>query len=183
MFALRNGADPTSAELWPLAVDGLLVLASAGLLKSDHRSSRRANTAVWLAFLLGIGVSLAANIAAAPTLAWQPVLVAGWPPVSLLLAVELLGHHHRPRQHIAAAQTSAAPIDTACENETVPARQHRVPRAELVMWAHFQREQDRGRIPTGAELDRVAGTNNYGRAVLRRWRTAGHIPVDAASTA
>jgi hypothetical protein len=47
------------------------------------------------------------------------------------------------------------------------------------MWAHFQREQARGRTPTGAELDRVASTNNYGRTVLRQWRNEGRIsPVD-----
>lgn len=38
------------------------------------------------------------------------------------------------------------------------------------MWQHHQAGQVRGHIPTGAELDRVAGTNNYGRAVLARWR-------------
>jgi hypothetical protein len=43
------------------------------------------------------------------------------------------------------------------------------------MWAHFQREQASGRVPTGAELDRVAGTNNYGRAVLARWRRDGRV--------
>jgi hypothetical protein len=41
---------------------------------------------------IGVAVSLAANIAAAPTLSWQPVLVAGWPPLALLLAVELVVH-------------------------------------------------------------------------------------------
>lgn len=30
--------------------------------------------------------------------------------------------------------------------------------------------------PTGTELDRAAGTNNYGRTVLRQWRNEGHIP-------
>jgi hypothetical protein len=30
-----------------------------------------------------VAVSLAANIAAAPVLGWQPVLVAGWPPLAL----------------------------------------------------------------------------------------------------
>ncbi|MFE0099874.1 hypothetical protein [Streptomyces sp. NPDC059009] len=40
---------------------------------------------MWLTFLLGIAVSVAANVAAAPKLAWKPVLVAGWPPVALLL--------------------------------------------------------------------------------------------------
>lgn len=84
VFALRGGADRVSAALWPLSVDGLLVLATVGLLKSGHRTSGPVRVAVWLSFLLGIGVSLAANIAAAPALVWQPVLVAGWPPVSCL---------------------------------------------------------------------------------------------------
>jgi Protein of unknown function (DUF2637) len=74
-FALHGGADPTTAALWPLSVDGLLLLASVGLLTSGQQPSRRVRLAVWLSFLLGIAVSLAANIAAAPTLAWQPVLV------------------------------------------------------------------------------------------------------------
>ncbi|GGV30378.1 DUF2637 domain-containing protein [Streptomyces spectabilis] len=91
-FALQGGADEVSAALWPLSVDGLLLLATAGLLKSPGTGTRRTRGAMWSAFLLGIAVSLAANTAAAPALAWQPVLVAGWPPVALLLAVELLMH-------------------------------------------------------------------------------------------
>ncbi|HEX5406281.1 MAG TPA: hypothetical protein VFX16_28730 [Pseudonocardiaceae bacterium] len=39
------------------------------------------------------------------------------------------------------------------------------------MWDHYQRKIDAGQSPpTGAELDEVAHTNNYGRAVLRKWR-------------
>ncbi|MFK0111570.1 DUF2637 domain-containing protein [Streptomyces sp. NPDC091217] len=93
-FAVQGGADEVSASLWPLSVDGLLLLATVGLLKSSASGRRggRERYAVWLAFLLGIAVSLAANIAAAPALAWKPVLVAGWPPVALLLSVELLAH-------------------------------------------------------------------------------------------
>src|SRR6266498_1356389 len=91
-FALQGGADVVSASLWPLSVDGLLLLATVGLLKPSGWGGRRARCVVWLAFLLGIAVSLAANIAAAPALAWKPVLVAGWPPVALLLSVELLAH-------------------------------------------------------------------------------------------
>lgn len=78
-FALQGGADPISASLWPLSVDGLLLLATAALLRQTRTGTQRAHHLVWLSFLLGIGVSLAANIAAAPTLAWKPVLVAGWP--------------------------------------------------------------------------------------------------------
>ncbi|WP_407700671.1 DUF2637 domain-containing protein [Streptomyces endophyticus] len=91
-FALQGGADPISASLWPLSVDGLLLLATTALLRQTRTGTHRAHHLVWLSFLLGIAVSLAANIAAAPTLAWKPVLVAGWPPVALLLSVELLVH-------------------------------------------------------------------------------------------
>ncbi|MET7481654.1 DUF2637 domain-containing protein [Streptomyces sp. NPDC005538] len=91
-FALQGGADRVSASLWPLSVDGLLLLATDGLLKPSGARTLRARGALWSAFLLGIGVSLAANIAAVPALEWQPVLVAGWPPVALLLSVELLVH-------------------------------------------------------------------------------------------
>jgi hypothetical protein len=96
-FALQGGADEVSASLWPLSVDGLLLLATVGLLKPSPSGGRRGRYAVWLAFLLGIAVSLAANIAAAPALAWKPVLVAGWPPVALLLSVELLAHRPATR--------------------------------------------------------------------------------------
>jgi Protein of unknown function (DUF2637) len=179
-FALHGGADPGSAGLWPLSVDGLLVLATAGLLKSGPHTTRRVRLAGWLAFGLGIGVSLAANIASAPTLGWQPVLVAGWPPVALLLAVELLAHRprHRERIETETSAESAAETDTAIGLAPVvdePASD-RKPTAEDLMWEHYQRQATGGRIPTGAELDRVAGTNNFGRAVLRRWRQAGLIP-------
>jgi hypothetical protein len=166
-FAVRGGADATSAGLWPLSVDGLLLLATAGLIAAGAHPRGRVRLAAWLAFGLGIGVSLAANIASAPTLAWQPVLVAGWPPVALLLAVELLAHG-RPRLSNLDTETTGE-----TESESVG---HLARTAEDVMWEHFQREVSRGRMPTGAELDRVAGTNNFGRAVLRRWRQAGRVP-------
>ena len=191
-FALRGGADATSAALWPLSVDGLLVLATVGLLKSGRSASRRVRVAVWSSFLLGIAVSLAANIAAAPTLSWQPVLVAGWPPVALLLAVELLAHRPRVREQneTQPAAPGAARDETDSETDgesatvitlaevSATARPPAEPTAQEIMWAHVVREQQRGRIPTGAELDRVAGTNNYGRTVLRQWREQGRIPPD-----
>ena len=179
-FALHGGADAASARLWPLSVDGLLVLATAGLLKSRHHTTRRVRLAAWLAFGLGIGVSLAANIASAPTLTWQPVLVAGWPPVALLLAVELLAHQPRHRERIETENADERGTETEAVISLAPIREEpgpdRKPIAEDVMWTHYQQEIVRGRIPTGAELDRVAGTNNFGRAVLRRWRQTGRIP-------
>lgn len=203
-YAREGGSDPAGAALWPLSVDGLLVLATVGVLKADQLS-RRGRVAVWLSFWLGIAVSLAANIAAAPELTWQPVLVAGWPPVALLLAVELLAHGPRSREHtetesvtseteqaVSATETAAALVvrdtESADESDVETAQVITLagfsthseaagePTAQEIMWQHFQREQARGRTPTGAELDRVAGTNNYGRTVLRQWRNEGRIP-------
>jgi hypothetical protein len=189
-FALHGGAEPVTAALWPLSVDGLLLLATVGLLTSGEQTSRRVRLAVWLSFLLGIAVSLAANIAAAPTLEWQSVLVAGWPPVALLLAAELLTHHARRREQTETEPAAAKPepdreTSNETDNETDNGTGHALTAravskpgkpAEQIMWEHLTREQTHGRMPTGAELDRVAGTNNFGRTVLRRWRQQGRIP-------
>lgn len=91
-YAREGGSDAVGAVLWPLSVDGLLVIATVGVLTSSQQASRRYRIAVWLSFWAGIAMSLTANIAAAPELTLQPILVAGWPPVALLLAVELLAH-------------------------------------------------------------------------------------------
>jgi hypothetical protein len=50
----------------------------------------------WAALLMGLGASLAANVAAAePTV--QGRLVAAWPPVGLLLSYELMLQQIRAR--------------------------------------------------------------------------------------
>lgn len=230
-FALQGGADTVSATLWPLSVDGLLLLATVGLLNPVRRENRRARTVIWLAFLLGIAVSLAANVAAAPSLEWKPMLVAGWPPVALLLSVELLAHRpdrlgHNGIPYVRAMdttetrragdqllrqeesetealrltesdrETNGKPLREVDDGATVSGdwdsaraapkvepqgdRAHPSGRtAEQVMWAHYRQQLAAGRVPSGAELDRAAGTNNYGRSVLARWRRAGRIPTTA----
>jgi hypothetical protein len=74
--------------LLPLSVDGPAVAASMTMFVR-RRAGLRAGALAWLALLLGLGASLAANVAAAePTV--QGRLVAAWPPLGLLLAYELL---------------------------------------------------------------------------------------------
>jgi hypothetical protein len=74
--------------LLPVSVDGLAVAASMTMLVR-RRAGLPAGGLAWVALLLGLGASLAANVAAAdPTVAGR--LVAAWPPVALLLAYELL---------------------------------------------------------------------------------------------
>jgi hypothetical protein len=74
--------------LLPVSVDGLAVAASMTMLVR-RRAGLPAGPLAWVALLLGLGASLAANVAAAdPMVAGR--LVAAWPPVALLLAYELL---------------------------------------------------------------------------------------------
>jgi hypothetical protein len=74
--------------LLPISVDGLAVAASMTMLVR-RRAGERAGVLPWVALLLGLGASLAANVAAAdPTVVGR--LVAAWPPVGLLLSYELL---------------------------------------------------------------------------------------------
>jgi hypothetical protein len=64
------------------------------------------------------------------------------------------------------------PTNSSTDETRLPAK----PTAEQRMWAYYVTERAKARTPTGAKLDRIAGTNNYGRKVLRRWRQAGHLP-------
>jgi Protein of unknown function (DUF2637) len=78
--------------LLPVSVDGLAVAASMTMLVR-RRAAQRAGALPWVALLLGLGASLAANVAAAdPTVVGR--LVAAWPPIGLLLSYELLLQQH-----------------------------------------------------------------------------------------
>jgi len=172
-FALRYGADETTAMIWPLIVDGLLTTATVELWKTGRGSGR---WKAWLAFAFGIVLSLCANIAAVSELNVFTVAVAACPPLALLLAVELLNHalKHQRAEVVDETSRTYEPLDETGAmvrlapvfDETRPVK----PTAKQRMWAHYTAERAKGRTPTGAELDRVAGTNNYGRRIVRQWQ-------------
>ncbi len=181
-FALRFGADPTTAAIWPLIVDGLLTMATVELWKTTHGQLAAGRWTAWLAFTFGIVLSLCANIASAPELSVFAIAVAACPPLALLLAVELVNRALK-RHHVEIASETLSETDKASEPSvetdqivrlaavSEPSDPPTEPTAEQRMRAYYMTELSRGRTPTGAELDRIAGTNNYGRRVLRRWRT------------
>jgi hypothetical protein len=185
-FASRFGADQATATIWPLIVDGLLTTATVELWTTGH-SQAGGRWAAWLSFVFGICLSLCANVAAAPQLSVFAVAVAACPPLALLLAVELLNRalkRHRAETASETAETGKSGVETppvvrlaGVSGESHPPTG---PSAEQRMWTYFVTERSKGRTPTGAELDRAAGTNNYGRRMLRRWRASGH-PVDRIS--
>ena len=76
------------ASLVPLSVDGLAVVAAMTMLVRRW-SGQPAGRLAWSALVLALGASVAANVAAADPTA-EGRLWAAWPPVGLLLAIELL---------------------------------------------------------------------------------------------
>lgn len=192
-FALRFGADETTATLWPLMVDGLLTVATVELWKTVRGRRGGGQWKAWLAFLFGISLSLCANVAAAPESSVLAIVVAACPPLALLLAVELLHRALKRRRAETTGETRNETTETGeADDETErpvtlsvvsgQSRQQAEPTAEQRMWAYYVTERTKGRTPTGAELDRIAGTNNYGRRILRRWKGEGRISDRAAFT-
>jgi hypothetical protein len=81
------------------------------------------------------------------------VLVAGWPPIALLLAVELLTERSARAKQDETETVARSRVETALADPDDETR--RPARAEALMWEYFQDEFPQGRTPTGAELDRV----------------------------
>lgn len=128
-FALRFGADTTTATLWPLIVDGLLTIATIELWKTGHRDGTHGRWKAWLSFALGIGLSLCANIASAPELNMFTIAVAACPPLALLLSVELLNqalkrHHAQATRETVPAfdKTESAQPEVIAPDKTNPSK-------------------------------------------------------------
>lgn len=120
-FALRFGADETTAALWPLIVDGLLTMATIELWKPSHRHRATGRWKAWLSFALGIALSLCANIASAPELNAFSVAVAACPPLALLLSVELLNQAlKRRRAEIISETDEPDAVATSTSSRTEP---------------------------------------------------------------
>lgn len=106
LVALSTHQGHLIADLLPLSVDGLVLTATLAI-----GDGRRSKFTAWLAFLIGVGASLVANVAAAdPTLYAR--CVSAWPSVGFLLAVEVL---------IRGARKAEVPAASVAQPVTVPA--------------------------------------------------------------
>ncbi|WP_370935151.1 DUF2637 domain-containing protein [Amycolatopsis sp. cg13] len=185
-FALRFGADSSTASIWPLLVDGLLTIATVELWKRGRSGREHGRWVAWSAFVFGIGLSLLANVGSAPVESPLQVVVAACPPVALLFAVELLNRALKQQiaetcpEAVAEGETEVVRAGLNVVSDSLGEASART--AEQRMWRYYAEQAAAGRSPSGAELDRVAGTHNYGRRVLRRWRRSGRLlEADAAS--
>lgn len=113
-------------------------------------------------------------------------MVTDCPPVALLALIELLNHvltHHHTEKITESSPGRNEPDRRHNETDALPATRRSAassdprttpePTAEQKMWAYYVTERSKCYTPTGAELDRVFSTNNYGRSVLRKGREKG----------
>lgn len=118
-LAERSGLDPQLAWLWPLIVDGIIIVATISVFAL---AGTRVVWYPWMLLILGAGVSVAANaihavMAAAPGV--SPVLagsVASVPPIVLVASTHLtalLIRHSRTVTAIAAPDEQAPDLREA----------------------------------------------------------------------
>jgi hypothetical protein len=102
-LGIAHGQSGTAARLLPLSVDGLILAASLVLLQAA-RNAHQAPALPRFALWLGIGATVAANLAYG--LPYGPVgaVLSAWPGAAFVLAVEiLLGSLQRSRETPASA--------------------------------------------------------------------------------
>jgi hypothetical protein len=191
---IRDVAAGHGQDGWiAYAIAGSVDLMAVGSGLEIRRRRRLGHPARWPVFtlLLGVAMTLAANLAtAAPS--WWGRVMAVWPAVAFLAVVGLFETRVRrgraatgPAQagHLDSGTAADAPSSpaTAPEPTTVPsvaangrpaggAGKGRGGTAAVArMRAHWAASRAAGQMPTGAELARVTGTDpSLGRRVRRQ---------------
>ena len=97
--ALHAKQDPFLAYSLPLSVDGMLLVATLAIAE-DKANNRRPRGWARFAFWLGAVVSIAANMASEVVDNGMDPLslaVSAWPPIALLVVVEIMARPGKPR--------------------------------------------------------------------------------------
>jgi hypothetical protein len=174
-LALDSRVRPGLAWMWPVVIDGTIVVALLTVLAAKRA---RASTGYpWTLAGLFSAASVAFNIAHAPD---RPVarLVFAMAPVALVLTTHLLmqqasWRHQRPTPDRPAAQQAGpepAHPHTPGDHpalEMPPADRGALAGARARVRAAYQAQLAAGQTPTGAGLARVAGVSErYGQRLL-----------------
>jgi hypothetical protein len=163
--ALHYGEGQDTAALLPLSVDALIVITADALLHTEQ-IGKRATRWARAGFLLGVGASLAANIAAA-----EPVvgarIISAWAPVALLITVEYLGAKsaHERRSRDSSQVGAVAPLG-ALTSAAPPAL---LPPAPPLVEAQAQ---ERSPAPPRVSVGAATGQE---RASATEWRSLRHV--------
>jgi Protein of unknown function (DUF2637) len=186
-LALDSRVRPGLAWLWPVVIDGTIVVALLTVLAAKRAAARAGYP--WALAGLFSAASVAFNIAHAPD---RPVarLVFAMAPVALVLTTHLLMQQvgwRRPTPGPAApvVEQQAGPEPAHPHTPgghpapTPPAGQAAAVGARERIWAAYQAQLAAGQTPTGAGLARAAGVSErYGQRLLAEFTAdkagAGH---------
>ncbi len=176
-LALRSRVRPGLAWLWPVVIDGTIVIALLTVLAAK-RAGTRAGYPWALAGLFSMA-SVAFNIAHAPD---RPVarLVFAVAPVALVLTTHLLMQQVSWRESTAGRPAALVAVPEAGPEPAHPTRPGGHPASEpsspaptapagarARVWAAYQAQVAAGQAPTGAGLARAAGVSErYGQRLL-----------------
>ncbi len=172
-LALTQGVPAALAWMWPLVVDGFIVVASLSAVRAVA-AGRRAGYP-WLLVLTFSAISVAFNVAhAAPTVVAR--FVAAIPPTALVLSFELLIRQLRAASRpttIAAPHAAthprvihALPQPTSRPGLSTPTSRSPLLERARDIYAAARRADQR---LTGAVLARELGiSDGYARRLLRR---------------
>jgi hypothetical protein len=183
-LALDSRVRPGLAWLWPVVIDGTIVVALLTVLAAKRAATRAGYP--WMLAGLFSAASVAFNIAHAPD---RPVarLVFAMAPVALVLTTHLLMQQVSWRQRSSGRPAAPAP-QADLEPEQEPAYPHRPGNqpapdpagaeqlgkagARARVLAAYQAQLAAGQTPTGAGLARVAGVSErYGQRLLAEFTT------------
>jgi hypothetical protein len=168
-LALDSRVRPGLAWLWPVVIDGTIVVALLTVLAAKRAATRAAYP--WALAGLFSAASVAFNIAHAPD---RPVaqLVFAMAPVALVLTTHLLMQQaswRPPAPDPTAAHEAETPNgsgDHPAQQPTSPGRAAH-PGARARVRAAYQAQIAAGQTPTGAGLARAAGVSErYGQRLL-----------------
>jgi hypothetical protein len=188
-LAMDSRVRPGLAWLWPVVIDGTIVVALLTVLAAKHAG--RGAGYPWALAGLFSAASVAFNIAHAPD---RPVarLVFAMAPAALVLTTHLLMQQvswRRPTSGRAAAPAPQADLEPEQEGDPQPAHPHRpgdhpAPEpagaeqlgkvgARARVRAAYQAQLAAGQTPTGAGLARAAGVSErYGQRLLAEFTAA-----------
>lgn len=97
---VASTGDAVMAPYLPLSVDGMLVAALV-VIWVRRRRGEAAGRGPWAAFLFGMVVTIAANLAAVTSPSWTGYAVALFPPLAFAITLELVAlvAHRAPPQN------------------------------------------------------------------------------------
>jgi hypothetical protein len=171
-LALDSRVRPGLAWLWPVVIDGTIVVALLTVLAAKRADIRAGYP--WALAGLFSAASVAFNIAHAPD---RPVaqLVFAMAPIALVLTTHLLMQQaswRRPTpDHLAAqpADPETAPPHTPAD-DPAPEQASADRGARARVRAAYEAQLTAGQTPTGAGLARAAGVSErYGQRLLAKF--------------